>query len=347
MVSTEPSLSDYTFDLPPELIAQEPAPRREDARLMLLDRRRGQHLDSSVASLPDLLRGDELIVLNDTRVVPARLIGFKPTGGRIELLALEPAPRGFLAIGRASKGFHTGQPIALERTGLILYIDAVLPDGRLLVGMPEDIPDVWTLCELAGEVPLPPYVERAPTDQDRQRYQTVYADKPGAVAAPTAGLHFTPGLLERVAARGCQTAFVTLHVGPGTFAPVRTERLSDHKMHSERYEVSEATAVAIAHARAERRPILAVGTTVVRTLEAVAQEHGAVVPASGQTSIFIREGHAFRAVDQLMTNFHLPASTLLVLVSAFAGRKHILDAYAHAVAQRYRFFSYGDGMLIR
>lgn len=347
MATSEPQLSDYTFELPPELIAQRPPDDRAGSRLLILERAERSRRDAHILDLPDLVRGDELLVFNNTRVVPARLLGHKESGGKVELLALEPTPNGFLAMGRASKGFTAGTPIHLERGGLLLYIEKADPGGRLEVRLPDGVPDVWTLCELAGEVPLPPYVERAPTDDDKARYQTVFADKPGAVAAPTAGLHFTPGLLSRLASRGCETAMVTLHVGPGTFAPVRVERLSDHVMHSERYEVPDATALAIARARRDGRPVLAIGTTVVRTLEAVAALHGEVVPSSGETAIFIREGHGFRVVDQLMTNFHLPASTLLMLVSAFAGRRFVLDAYAHAVAERYRFFSYGDGMLIR
>jgi len=349
MNGPEPILSDYTFELPPELIAQAPLPDRRDARLMLVGRRASTREDHRVADLPTLLRGDELLVFNDTRVVPARLHGHKPTGGKVELLALEPDPSGrtFIAMGRSSKGFSVGTPIHLDDDGPILYIDEVLPDGHLRVRLPSDVPDLWALCEAHGEVPLPPYVERAPTAADRERYQTVFADKPGAVAAPTAGLHFTPDLLEDITRRGCETAFITLHVGAGTFAPVRDGRLSDHVMHSERYEVSDLAAERIARARADGRPVLAVGTTVVRTLESVAATLGEVAPHSGSTSIFIREGHRFRVVDQLMTNFHLPASTLIVLVSAFAGRETVLGAYAHAVAQRYRFFSYGDGMLLR
>ena len=347
MATPEPMLSDYVFDLPPELVAQHPSAERAGSRLLVLDRGAAAHRDAWVRDLPDLVRGDELLVFNDTKVMPARLLGRKPSGGRVELLALEPTPGGFLAMGRASKGFTPGTPIHLDRGDLILYIERATPGGRLHVRLPDGVPDVWTLCEAAGEVPLPPYVERSATDEDRKRYQTVFADKPGAVAAPTAGLHFTPDLLERLAARGCESTFVTLHVGPGTFAPVRTERLADHVMHTERYDVSDDAASRIARARSEGRPVLAIGTTVVRTLESVAARHGEVVPGSGDTAIFIHEGHAFRVVDQLMTNFHLPASTLLVLVSAFAGRRLTLDTYAHAVAQRYRFFSYGDGMLIR
>lgn len=357
MSRPDPQLSDYTFDLPAALIAQAPLAERTGARLMLLEVSERRRTDRRVYELPDLLRGDELLVFNDTRVVPARLRGHKPTGGRVELLAIEPHPahpRTFIAIGRSSKGLPEGTPVHLgddgAGSGPILYIGAPLPDGRLTVTLPDDVADLWALCEAWGEVPLPPYVERAPTAEDRQRYQTVYADKPGAVAAPTAGLHFTPELLSALAKKGCETTFVTLHVGPGTFAPVRTERLEDHVMHAERYEVPPAAAERIATARREGRPILAVGTTVVRTLEAAAASlggEGEIAPCAGETSIFIREGYRFRVVDQLMTNFHLPASTLLVLVSAFAGRELILESYAHAVAQGYRFFSYGDGMLIR
>lgn len=350
MSNHEPSLADYAFDLPPGAIAQEPPADRESARLLELERRSGRWHDRHVRDLPELLVGDELLVFNDTRVVPARLRGHKDTGGKVELLALQPVgPRAFLAMGRASKGFTSGQRILLDGTAGAgpLYIEDVMPEGRLRVRLPDDVVDLWELCETQGEVPLPPYVERAARPEDRERYQTVFAREPGAVAAPTAGLHFTPALLERVAARGCETAFVTLHVGPGTFTPVKVERLTDHRMHSERFAVPEATAERIAAARRDGRRLLAVGTTVVRTLEAVAHAHGEVTPCAGETDIFIREGYRFRVVDQLLTNFHLPGSTLLMLVSAFAGRTAVLAAYRHAVASGYRFFSYGDGMLIR
>lgn len=354
MTSREPMLSDYHFDLPPGAIAREPPSERADARLLQLSRHGGGFQDHTMRELPGLVRGDELLVFNDTRVVPARLRGHKDTGGRVELLALEPVtPRTFLALGRSSKGFTVGQPIHLEAATspttpvAPLYIEEVREDGRLVVRLPDAFADLWQLCEAVGEVPLPPYMERLPRADDAIRYQTVFAREPGAVAAPTAGLHFTPELLASIAARGCDSAFVTLHVGPGTFAPVKVERLSDHRMHSERFVVPEVTAAKIARARKEGRPVLAIGTTVVRTLEAVAERHGEVVPGSGATDIFIREGFGFRVVDQLLTNFHLPASTLLVLVSAFAGREPVLAAYRHAVASGYRFFSYGDGMLIR
>jgi len=353
MSSREPTLGDYHFDLPPSAIAREPTAERTAARLLALARSGGGVQDKRISDLPDLVRGDELIVFNDTRVVPARLRGHKDTGGRVELLALEQVgPRSFLAMGRSSKGFTVGQPIHLEvaAPGTApgpLYIEDVREEGRVVVRLPDAVDDLWELCDRAGEVPLPPYMERAPQAEDAVRYQTVYARAPGAVAAPTAGLHFTDALLASLSARGCERAFVTLHVGPGTFAPVKVDRLADHRMHSERYVVPEVTADTIARARREGRPVLAVGTTVVRTLEGVAQRHGEVVAGAGETDIFIREGFDFRVVDQLLTNFHLPGSTLLVLVSAFAGREPVLAAYRHAVASGYRFFSYGDAMLIR
>ena len=349
MTEAEPSLSDYQFELPPEAIARTPPAERTGARLLTLGRRDGAYADRGVADLPNLVRGDELLVFNDTRVIAARLRGHKDTGGKVELLALEPVgERSFLAMGRASKGFTAGQRLHLEGlAGSPLYIEDVRGDGRLVVGLPDGLGDLWQLCDTAGEIPLPPDMERSAGPDDVVRYQTVYSREPGAVAAPTAGLHFTPELVADLVARGCDTAYVTLHVGPGTFAPVKVDRLADHQMHSERFVVPPATADKIARARSEGRPILAVGTTVVRTLEAVAASHGKVVPCSGETDIFIREGFGFRVVDQLMTNFHLPGSTLLVLVSAFAGRGHVLAAYRHAVASGYRFYSYGDGMLIR
>ncbi len=348
---SSPRLDDYDFELPPELIAQAPSARRTDSRLMTVARGRSGVLDeATIAALPDLIRGDELLVLNDTRVVPARLHGVKDTGGRVELLAVEATgPASFRALGRASKGFAPGQPVLLA-DGTRLTILQVLEDGHVEVARPDDGLDLWAFLDRCGELPLPPYIARpdGPGEADAERYQTVYADKPGSVAAPTAGLHFTPALLAALEARGCAVTRVTLHVGPGTFAPVRTNDLSQHRMHAERYDVPPAAAEAIALARVARRPLLAVGTTVVRTLEAVAALHDGAIPAcAGETDIFIREGHAFRAVDQLLTNFHLPRSTLLVLVSAFAGRDTALAAYREAVARRFRFFSFGDAMLLR
>jgi S-adenosylmethionine:tRNA ribosyltransferase-isomerase len=343
-------LDDYDFELPPELIAQSPPAVRTAARLMTVARGRGHDGEATIAALPELLRGDELLVLNDTRVVPARLHGTKDTGGRVELLVIEATgPTTFRALGRASKGFSPGQPVALS-DGTRLTIVRTLDDGHVQVARPDDGLDLWAFLDRCGELPLPPYIARpeGPDANDAERYQTVYAERPGSVAAPTAGLHFTPALLSAVEARGCAVTRVTLHVGPGTFAPVHTNDLSQHRMHAERFAVPEDAARAIAEARAARRPLLAVGTTVVRTLEAVAARHDGAIPAcSGETDIFIREGHAFRAVDQLLTNFHLPRSTLLVLVSAFAGRDVALSAYREAVARGFRFFSFGDAMLLR
>lgn len=340
---------DYVFDLPPDRIAQAPIGDRTAARLMLLERRGDGLAHASVADLPSLLRGDELIVLNDTRVVPARLRGRKESGGRVELLALHPEDEAtFNAIGKASKGFAPGVAILLD-AGPALRIEEVRSDGSLRVRQPAGV-GLLELLEAAGEIPLPPYVARpdGPDAADRDRYQTVYARHPGAVAAPTAGLHFTPGLLADVHNKGCEVARVTLHVGPGTFAPVRAERVADHRMHHERWAIAPAEAALIEAARASGRPILAVGTTVVRTLESVAAAHdGHIVTGSGSTDIFIRPGFRFRVVDQLMTNFHLPGSTLIMLVSAFAGRERVLDAYRVAIDAGYRFYSYGDGMLIR
>ena len=346
-------VADFHFDLPPASIAQAPASDRTASRLLLFDR--GATPTSTLgharmADLPSLLRGDELLVLNDTQVVPARLRGRKETGGRVELLALHAiGARSFAAIGKSSKGFAPGMRIQLDR-GPLLRIQAMLADGTMQLGLPDDAVDLWALLDGAGETPLPPYVARAdgPAAADRERYQTVYARHPGAVAAPTAGLHFTNDLLAALRQKGCETASVTLHVGPGTFTPVRVDRIADHRMHRERWVVAPSEAEVITRARAAKRPILAIGTAVVRTLESVARLHdGAIVAGAGETDIFIRPGFRFQVVDQLLTNFHLPGSTLLMLVSAFSDRERTLTAYREAVAAGYRFYSYGDGMLIR
>ncbi|MEZ4269096.1 MAG: tRNA preQ1(34) S-adenosylmethionine ribosyltransferase-isomerase QueA [Myxococcota bacterium] len=346
------TLADFSFELPPELIAQTPSARRENARLMLVDRRgAAAPEDSEVSALPMLVRGDELLLINDARVVPARLVGAKPSGGRVEFLVLEPLPAqpGVVrAMGRSSKTLRAGTPVHLA-PGVDLLVTASHGEGLYDVRLPVSGDGLWAFLDAHGEIPLPPYIARpdGPTADDAERYQTVFASQPGSVAAPTAGLHFTTALLDALRARGCEFAPVTLHVGPGTFLPVRTDRLADHRMHRERYTIPEATAQAIAGARASGRPVLAIGTTVVRAVESAADPTGAVRPGDGSTDIFIRPGHAFRAVDQLMTNFHLPGSTLLMLVSAFAGLAPVRAAYEAAVRRRYRFFSYGDGMLLR
>jgi len=304
-----------------------------------------------MSDLADRLRGDELLVFNDTRVVRARLRGHKDSGGRVELLALGPAPdgRSFTAMAKTSKPLRPGGSVLLG-ADVALRVVAAHGAGRYTVALPDGTADLWSLLEAHGELPLPPYIERpqGPLPADAERYQTVFARHPGAVAAPTAGLHFSEALLERLAARGCETARVTLHVGPGTFLPVRAERVAEHTMHAERYVIDADAADAIARARAAGRPILAVGTTVVRALEASAERHhGEVVAEAAETAIFIRPGRPLRVVDQLVTNFHLPGSTLLMLVSAFVGRERVLAAYQEAVARGYRFYSYGDGMWIR
>ena len=342
MSSPDLRLSDFDYELPPELIAQAPAALRGGSRLLHLDAAGGLH-DRAFADLAGLLRPGDLLVFNDTRVIKARLAGRKASGGKVEVLVervLEPARA--LAHVRASKPPGPGTVLRLA--------DAF--DARVL-GRRDDLFDlafpapVLELLEAHGATPLPPYIAHAPDAQDETRYQTVYAREPGAVAAPTAGLHFDDGMLARLRQAGIGQAFVTLHVGAGTFQPVRTENLAEHVMHAEWYTVPAATAEAAARTRAAGGRVIAVGTTSVRALEsAAAQGGGALRAAQGDTRLFITPGYRFRAVDALVTNFHLPQSTLLMLVSALAGTAAIRRAYAHAVAARYRFFSYGDAMFI-
>jgi len=352
-MSADLTVSDFHYDLPASAIAQTPAASRERARMMVLPRAGGEPEHREMADLPGLVRGDELFVFNDTRVVRARLHAHKDTGGRAELLALAPTAdgRGFEAMARSSKPLRRGGRLYLDGAPEVsLTVVAVHGGGRYGIALPEEAADLWTFLEEVGELPLPPYIERpdGPLPEDAERYQTVFATEPGAVAAPTAGLHFSEALLAQLAARGCETARVTLHVGPGTFLPVRAERIEDHAMHAERYAIGAPAADAIARARRDRRPVLAVGTTVVRTLEAsAARNGGAVVPETAETDIFIRPGRPLRVVDQLVTNFHLPGSTLLMLVATLVGRERVLAAYRAAVERGYRFYSYGDGMWIR
>jgi S-adenosylmethionine:tRNA ribosyltransferase-isomerase len=345
-------LADFDYPLPAELIAQTPADRRDASRLMVVPAR-GPIGHRGFAELPSLMPRGALLVVNDARVIPARLFARKPTGGAVEIFAVEP--RGgevWACLVRGAKSLHEGTELVLRA-----------PRGRSPSGPPPrvtvsgrdggevllrfDAPLLAALEEW-GETPLPPYIARegGPTEHDRERYQTVFATTPGAVAAPTAGLHFTEETLAALAAGGVERASVTLHVGPGTFAPVRDDDVDGHVMHAERYLVPEATAAAHARARAEGRPIVAVGTTVVRTLESALRPDGTVAAGPGETRLFVRPGTAVRSVDRLLTNFHMPRSTLLMLVMAFAGRERILEAYAEAVARRYRFFSYGDAMLL-
>lgn len=349
--------SDFDYDLPPDLIAQEPPPEREAARLLVLDRRSGFVAHAFIRNLPQFLRAGDLLVMNDTRVIPARLLGqWADTGGAVELLLLEPAENGrdvarpyWLCLCGSGRRPRPGLRAAFAGGELVAEIRQAAGEGKVEVCFCSSRPLAQVL-EDHGRTPVPPYIRRDAVDSrdrlDRARYQTVYAREPGAVAAPTAGLHFTSELLAALRRQGVEQAFVTLHVGPGTFKPVQAERLEDHRMEAERYEVPPATADALAVCRRRGGRVIAVGSTTVRTLETVAAEHaGIVTPASGRTVLFIRPPYAFRAVDAMLTNFHLPRSTLLAMVAAFAGREHVLAAYREAVTRQYRFFSYGDAML--
>jgi S-adenosylmethionine:tRNA ribosyltransferase-isomerase len=340
------------YELPEASIAQAPLVERDAARLLCLPRETPALADRAVRDLPELLPPRSLLVLNDTRVIPARLFGHKPSGGRVELLLVErlsaigPSER-WSALGRASKGLRPGERIALGDGSLVASILANaerMLEVELTVTLEGQT--ATAAVERIGAMPLPPYIKRAAELADTARYQTVFAAQPGAVAAPTAGLHFTPALLERLVQAGHELAYVTLHVGPGTFAPLRSDDLREHVMHEERFDVPQATRDAIARARAGDRKVIAVGTTVVRTLESAADEHGNVTAGPGSTAIFIYPPYRFRVIDVLLTNFHLPRSTLLALVMAFAGVERTRGAYAHAIAAGYRFYSYGDAMLI-
>ncbi len=341
------SLSTFDYELPESLVAQEPLPERDASRLMLLPRAGGAARDLRFRDLPDLLSPGDLLVLNDTRVLPARLLGRKASGGRCELLLVEPlaeAPAGrWRALGQSSKPLRAGTRLAFGTLGAT--VDAVEGDGFLAVRFDRGGADLERALDAEGRVPLPPYIRRPPGPADRERYQTVVARVPGSVAAPTAGLHFTEALLARAEARGVRLASVTLHVGPGTFLPVRSDDVESHRMHSERYQVPARTAQEFAACRARGGRVVAVGTTAVRTLES-AFDGGALRAGAGRTDLFVRPGYAFRAVDALVTNFHLPRSTLLMLVCAFGGTERVLAAYREAVSAGYRFFSYGDAMLL-
>lgn len=334
------TLGDFDFALPPELIAQHPAAERSGSRL--LDGTGRAPTDRTFRDLPSLLAPGDLLVFNDTQVVKARLFGGKPTGGRLELLVERVlAGREVVAHMKVSKKPPVGTELRMDG-GFTAILLGRYPqeDGPLFRFAFSD--DPYALMERHGHVPLPPYITHADTAEDAQRYQTVFAKNPGAVAAPTAALHFDEGVLAALAARGVERASVTLHVGAGTFQPVKTEDIAQHRMHSEWYEVPPATQEAIARLRGRGGRLVAVGTTTVRTLESWARSGR----ASGDTDIFITPGFRFREVDLLLTNFHLPKSTLMMLVSAFAGYEHVMGLYRHAIEGRYRFFSYGDAMLL-
>jgi S-adenosylmethionine:tRNA ribosyltransferase-isomerase len=335
--------TEFSYHLPQELIAQQPLDSRSDSRLLCLDRNSGGLEDRGFADLPNLLNPADLLVFNNTQVIPARLYGTKSSGGQVEILIERVLDtQQCLAQVRASKAPKPGGILLLEdgselqvlsRDGGFFHLRAVAAE-------------LMSLLQRLGHMPLPPYITRADTDRDRRRYQTVYAETPGAVAAPTAGLHFDEDLLRRLKDTGVQSTTVTLHVGAGTFQPVRAENIEEHQMHAEWLEVSQSACDAIADARTRGGRVIAVGTTAVRSLETAAQS-GTLQPYSGDSRIFIYPPYEFQAVDAMVTNFHLPESTLLMLVSAFAGHESTLAAYRHAVEQRYRFFSYGDAMLIK
>lgn len=333
--------ADYRFELPPELIAQEPAEKRDASRLLHV-RSDGALEDRAFADIVELLPSDAIIIANDTRVIPARVLGHKDTGGAIELLFLEPEPSVSPDAWRClAKGtLRPGMTVTVGETR-IPVLGPRAQDGSILVGAP---PDLLAFLDAHGHIPLPHYIEREDRPDDRERYQTMFARVPGAVAAPTAGLHMTPAIRDQLAARGVTLATLTLHVGWGTFAPIRVDDVRRHVMHRERYAISDELVALVASGR----PIVSLGTTALRALEAAAVGEKQLRAGQGSTDIFIYpgSGHAFRIVDHLITNFHLPESTLLMLVCAFAGTERILAAYRHAVAQRYRFFSYGDATLL-
>ena len=368
-------LSDFQYDLPRDRIAQRPLAERDASRLMVLDRDKQVWRDEAFRSLPDLLRGDELIVVNNARVICARLFGWRE-GVRSEkaghnrraareflsseievLLTKQVAPQEWEALVRPGRKMQLGERVDFGNGELSAEVVRRGEYGLRRLRLTAK-GDVAATIDRLGHIPLPPYIDREDEPADRERYQTIFADCPGAVAAPTAGLHFSPAILERLRQRGIETVAITLDVGLGTFQPIHEEDIDRHRIHSERYEIPEATADAICKARREGRPILAVGTTVVRALEDAAEKsssrHGEkwnaakslVEPSTAEAGIFIKPGHTFRVVNQLLTNFHLPQSTLLILVSSFAGRELVLRAYRHAVEAGYRFYSYGDCMWI-
>ncbi len=362
------NVSDFDFDLPAAQIAQRPLPERDASRLLLLDRATGKWDDRTFREFPDLLRGDELIVVNNTRVLPARLFGHRVGIHAQEPGENNPARREFLqapievllvrqtgpdcweTLVRPGRKVPVGERIIFGEGELEARVEGRGEFGLRVLRFTAKDGFAETLARL-GHIPLPPYIKREDEPADRERYQTVFARQGSAVAAPTAGLHFTPAILDRLRARGIEIAEITLDVGLGTFEPVRTERLEDHKIHAEAYEIPEAAAQAIEQARRANRPVLAVGTTVVRALEDAAEKNAGrpqiVAAGKAEAQLFLYPGKIFRIVNQLLTNFHLPQSSLLAMVAAFAGREHVLRAYRHAVEAGYRFYSYGDAMLIR
>ena len=348
-------ISEFTFELPQELIAQTPAQRRGDDRLLVIDRETGDYRDMKMSDFPSLIEPGSVVVVNDTRVRKARVFGISETGGRVEFLFTGAmGPDRWQAMVSKSRKQKPGKGYEFRTPEGELYCRAVIESdvddsdsGSSLKVVRFDRPvdeDFFLRC---GHVPLPPYIKREDDFNDEKRYQTIFANECGSMASPTAGLHFTPEMVAALEAKGVEILHITLHVGMGTFLPVRTENLEDHVMHTESFHVSEDVAQKINQAKAEGRKVIAIGTTSVRTLEsAVDRSTGLLKSGSGATNLFITPGFEFRIVDRMLTNFHTPESTLLVLVSAFAGRDHILAAYRHAVEERYRFFSYGDATFL-
>lgn len=351
------SLSDYRYDLPPDRIAQTPASDRDASRLLVLNRKTGAIDHRQFRDLPDLLLPGDLLVVNNTQVVPARLTGWKETGGRAQVLILDyrgasqnSGPPVHRCLIKAAKRTRPGTRLWFDKAGEVLSGEVINASDGLYTIRFDCHGHFETILYKIGRMPLPPYIRRDdvsdPPCDDAAAYQTVYAAQKGAVAAPTAGLHFTTDLLDRLKAVGVEIAEITLHVGYGTFLPVRVKDIRDHKMHAETYAIPETTAQAVNQAKAKSRRIVAVGTTCVRTLEWAADDSGHIKAGSGECDLFIYPGYRFKAVDAIITNFHLPESTLLMLVSAFAGRERILAAYQEAIERGYRFYSYGDAMLI-
>ncbi len=342
-------LSDFDYELPEELIAQHPLAARDGARMLLIERERRNWHDSQFAELPSYIQAGDVLVINNTRVFPARLVGRRePSGGRVELfLVRELEPRVWETLARPARRLQTGARVSFGDGRLRAEVIELFDDGRRAVRF-ECAGSLEDAIEELGQTPLPPYIKRGAVsfDEDRERYQTVYARARGAIAAPTAGLHFTPHVMEELRARGAEIVELTLHVGYGTFEPVRVEDLSEHAVAPEQYEISEAAAQNINEARARGNRIISIGTTTTRALESAVDERGRVHAGASQAQLTIMPGYRFRVVDALLTNFHLPRSSLLVLVATFAGRDLALAAYAHAVKARYRFYSYGDCMLI-
>ena len=337
--------SDFYYDLPRELIAQTPLEKRDASRLMLLDKTTGRTEHRHFYELPDLLRAGDCLVLNDSRVLPARLFGHRPTGGAVEVLLLtDKGERRWECLVRPGKKARPGDRLTFGNGELEAEILDVLDGGNRLIRFDYEGIFLETL-ERLGRMPLPPYIHEEL--HDAERYQTVYSREPGSAAAPTAGLHFTPELLDRIRQKGVETAFVTLHVGLGTFRPVKEEDVENHDMHAEFCVIPESAARAVNAAKDRGGRVVCVGTTSLRTVESFADERGYLKPTSGWTDIFIYPGYKFKCVDALITNFHLPESTLVMLVSALAGREHVLNAYAEAVREKYRFFSFGDAMFIQ